>query len=77
MKEKPGRPNWQDRLESHFESDSGAVAGFVVLLGFLLRLWRTSGTFLNPDEAMHFLAAIASRWRTPIAQASTWPIPRC
>jgi hypothetical protein len=26
-------------------------------MGFLLRLWRTSGTFLNPDEAMHFLAA--------------------
>ena len=32
-------------------------AGFVLLLAFLLRLWKASGTFLNLDEAMHFLAA--------------------
>jgi hypothetical protein len=57
MNEIPHRPNWQNRLENHSESDSRSVAGFVVLLGFLLRLWRASGTFLNPDEAMHFLAA--------------------
>ncbi len=31
--------------------------GFVLLLAFLLRLWKASGTFLNLDEAMHFLAA--------------------
>jgi uncharacterized membrane protein len=33
------------------------AAGFVLLLAFLLRLWKASGTFLNLDEAMHFLAA--------------------
>ena len=27
------------------------------MLAFLLRLWKASGTFLNLDEAMHFLAA--------------------
>ena len=32
-------------------------AGLVLLLAFLLRLWKASGTFLNLDEAMHFLAA--------------------
>ena len=45
------------RLEHQFESDSNLAAGFVLLLAFLLRLWKASGTFLNPDEAMHFLAA--------------------
>jgi hypothetical protein len=36
---------------------SGTAAGFVLLLAFLLRLWKASGTFLNLDEAMHCLAA--------------------
>jgi hypothetical protein len=29
----------------------------VTLLGFLARLWTASGTFLNPDEALHFRLA--------------------
>src|SRR5271156_7025862 len=29
----------------------------VTLLGFLARLWATHGTFLNPDEALHFRLA--------------------
>jgi len=33
------------------------VAASVLLLAFLLRLWKASGTFLNMDEAMHCLAA--------------------
>ena len=33
------------------------AAGPVLLLAFLLRLWKASGTFLNMDEAMHSLAA--------------------
>jgi len=32
-------------------------AGLVLLLAFLLRIWKASGTFLNLDEAMYFLAA--------------------
>ena len=33
--------------------------GVLVLVAgaFLLRLWTASGTFLNPDEALHFLIA--------------------
>src|ERR1700733_11897560 len=43
--------------EKYFQSHSGQVAASILLLGFLARLWKASGTFLNLDEAMHFLAA--------------------
>jgi Dolichyl-phosphate-mannose-protein mannosyltransferase len=43
-------------LENSFKTDS-PLARSILLLAFLLRLWKASGTFLNLDEAMHFLAA--------------------
>ena len=57
MTESPAPTNWPKYLENQFTADSTLAAGFVLLLAFLLRLWKASGTFLNPDEAMHFLAA--------------------
>jgi hypothetical protein len=36
-------------------AELGAVC--VTLFGFLARLWTASGTFLNPDEALHFRLA--------------------
>ena len=57
MTESPAHRHWRDRLENQFKSDSDLAAGFVLLLAFLLRLWKASGTFLNLDEAMHFLAS--------------------
>lgn len=33
------------------------VAAIITFLAFLVRLWRASGTFLNPDEALHFRLA--------------------
>lgn len=33
------------------------TAALVALLGFLARLWTAHGTFLNPDEALHFRLA--------------------
>ena len=33
------------------------AAVFITLLGLLARLWTASGTFLNPDEALHFRLA--------------------
>ena len=33
-------------------------AAVLVLFGFVLRLWKASGTFFDPDEAMHVIAAI-------------------
>jgi len=48
-------------------------AGLVLLLAFLLRLWKASGTFLNLDEAMHFLAAnkssLAEAYQTSLTLA--------
>jgi hypothetical protein len=57
MTESAAPPTWRDGLENQFKSNSDLAAGFALLLAFLLRLWKASGTFLNLDEAMHFLAA--------------------
>jgi hypothetical protein len=37
-----------------FQGNADLPAVFVTLLGLLVRLWTASGTFLNPDEALHF-----------------------
>lgn len=42
---------------SWFESHIEIVVVSVTLLGFFVRLWAASGTFLNPDEALHFRLA--------------------
>src|SRR5205823_6408570 len=34
----------------------------IVAAAFLIRLWVASGTFLNPDEALHFLVANKLSW---------------
>jgi len=39
------------------QNHAGAAAVVLTLLGFLARLWAASGTFLNPDEALHFRLA--------------------
>ena len=39
------------------QNHAGKAAVFLTLLGFLARLWTASGTFLNPDEALHFRLA--------------------
>jgi hypothetical protein len=73
MSEMPARTNWQRRLESHLEAEPSLVAGCILLLGFLLRLWKASSTFLNMDEAMHFLAAnkpsLAEAYRASLSLA--------
>jgi 4-amino-4-deoxy-L-arabinose transferase-like glycosyltransferase len=56
MTESSAHPNWRDGLGNQFKSKSN-LAGSVLLIAFLLRLWKASGTFLNLDEAMHFLAS--------------------
>lgn len=45
-------------LEEHEHFSAGALLGF----GFLLRLWTAHGTFLNPDEALHFQIANQPSW---------------
>jgi hypothetical protein len=55
------RPTLQPSRDSAFEkwwvAHSGLLAASVVAVGFLLRVKAASGTFLNPDEALHFMAA--------------------
>jgi Dolichyl-phosphate-mannose-protein mannosyltransferase len=43
--------------ESWVEKHIRVTTVAVTLLGFSVRLWKASGTFLNPDEALHFRLA--------------------
>jgi predicted membrane-bound mannosyltransferase len=57
---------WQallERMRYSLEKRSTLWIFILLLLGFAVRLWRASGTYLNPDEAMHFLAANQTSWR--------------
>jgi len=51
------------RSVSWFETHSNLSALLVVPAAFLVRLRTASGTFLNPDEALHYLLANQSSWR--------------
>ena len=50
-------------FESWFETHSNLGAMLVLLAAFLVHLRAASGTFLNPDEALHYLLANQSSWR--------------
>lgn len=49
-------------IDSSFERHRNLWAYFLVALGFFVRVWHASGTFLNSDEVMHFAAANQSTW---------------
>jgi 4-amino-4-deoxy-L-arabinose transferase-like glycosyltransferase len=49
--------------ESWFEAHRNISAILVLIVAFLGRLRAASGTFLNPDEALHYLLANQSSWR--------------
>ncbi len=44
-------------VESWLADHIKLAAAVVLLAGFVARLWAASGTFLNPDEALHFRIA--------------------
>src|SRR5437870_2274701 len=48
--------------ENWFEAHIDLAVAIIVTAGFLLRLWIAHGTFLNPDEALHFRAANTPSW---------------
>src|SRR5437660_10522167 len=50
------------RIDSSFDQHRNRWAYFVLVLGFLIRIWHASGTFLNSDEVMHFAAANQPTW---------------
>jgi Dolichyl-phosphate-mannose-protein mannosyltransferase len=47
----------REKRNRWFESHADDAAVLITLLGFAARLWTASGTFLNPDEALHFRLA--------------------
>ena len=53
---------WKRDADSWFEAHSNLSALLIVTAGFLVRLRAASGTFLNPDEALHYLLANQSSW---------------
>jgi len=59
------------KLQSWFEGHQALAGIVVVLLGFLARLWTASGTFLNPDEALHFRLANQLSLREAYKQSLT------
>jgi hypothetical protein len=65
----PVRSGFDRWLDNH--SDLAALA--IVAVGFGLRLWTAHGTFLNPDEALHFLianrASLADAYRASLTMA--------
>jgi hypothetical protein len=50
-------------LESWLEANSNLGAMLVLIAAFLVRLKAAFGTFLNPDEVLHYLLANQSSWR--------------
>jgi uncharacterized membrane protein len=47
----------ENSVESWLADHANLAALVVVLAGFVARVWVASGTFLNPDEALHFRIA--------------------
>ncbi|MFY9793059.1 MAG: glycosyltransferase family 39 protein, partial [Candidatus Sulfotelmatobacter sp.] len=47
------------------------AAGFILLFSLLARVWAASGTFLNPDEALHFRLANQTSWALAYRQSLT------
>jgi len=60
LQPQPGRTR---HFDSWVETHSNLSAMLVLTAGLLIRLWVASGTFLNPDEALHYLLANQSSWR--------------
>src|SRR5207245_10839576 len=50
------------RLESSIHRRPGIWMSALLAAGLLVRLWHASGTFLNPDEALHFYSANQISW---------------
>jgi hypothetical protein len=57
------QPSWELYCDAWFETHFNLSAMLVLTAGFLIRLRAASGTFLNPDEALHYLLANQSSWR--------------
>jgi hypothetical protein len=63
----------KDSAEKRFADRATAIAAVVMVAGFAVRMWAASGTFLNPDEALHFgianQASLAAVYRASLAES--------
>lgn len=50
------------KIDSSLRAHARIWTYALVTAGLLVRIWHASGTFLNPDEAMHFAAANQDSW---------------
>lgn len=50
------------RLNSSLRNNPALWTHAFLAIGFLVRIWHASGTFLNSDEVMHFAAANQTSW---------------
>ncbi len=66
---------WSFRSESWFEAHSNRLAILVLGMGLVVRLGVAWGTFLNPDEALHYLIANQASWRTAYQASLTTAHP--
>src|SRR5689334_1343338 len=53
---------WEDGCERWLAAHFTLGAGLVLMAGLLVRVKIACGTFLNPDEALHYLLAHQSSW---------------
>src|SRR5438067_681058 len=51
-----------ERIDLSLTQRPNLWAYVLLAVGFLVRLWHASGTFLNSDEVMHFAAANRTSW---------------
>jgi hypothetical protein len=54
---------WDRNLAGWFGARSNLSASLILIAGLVVRLRAASGTFLNPDEALHYLLANQPSWR--------------
>jgi hypothetical protein len=57
------QPGSSRRVDQWIETNPNRIAMLVLTAGLWIRLWSAWGTFLNPDEALHYLLADQSSWR--------------
>jgi Dolichyl-phosphate-mannose-protein mannosyltransferase len=50
------------KLDSSIRQNPAFWMYSLLVAGFLIRLWHASGTYLNPDEALHFFVANKVTW---------------
>src|SRR5512146_572775 len=50
------------KFESSLRAHATAWMYAVLAIGLVIRVWRASRTYLNPDEVLHFLAANRPTW---------------